>query len=210
MLVDRAVYAELLANALRGVEGLRVEAVAPDAASLVADTDAELDVVVVDVASPGGSLADVAKVLKARWPIVALVVCADANDRATLLAARNANVSALVDRAADLAGLVERIRATDGSITVVSPAALAQARAQLRSTAPRSPVAGYPRLTEREREVLEGISRGQSPAAIAASLRISVNTCRGYLRTLMAKLGARTQLEVASFVAEHGLPPETS
>jgi DNA-binding CsgD family transcriptional regulator len=54
--------------------------------------------------------------------------------------------------------------------------------------------------------VLELLSKGVAPAAIADQLGISVNTCRGYLRTLMAKMGARSQREVVAFVGLHGLP----
>ena len=93
-----------------------------------------------------------------------------------------------------------------GNLTVLSSSVVAQVRDRLRSSEPRSAAVVYPQLSEREREVLHGLSRGSSPAEIARTLGISLNTCRGYLRTLMAKLGARSQREVLAFVARHGLP----
>lgn len=207
LVVDRAIYASLLARALAEVDVCEIVGVATDAADFDAGIDT-IDVVVVDIVAAATDLVAQAETLRRRWPEVALVVCADSADRPTMLAAQAARVSALVDRSAELVTLVERIRATEGALTVVSSAAMAQARQQLRTSTARSPVAAYPRLTEREREVLEQLSRGHTTNLIASNLRISVNTARGYMKTLMAKLGARSRVELMAFVAEHGLPAE--
>ena len=183
MVTGRAVHAELWSSALSTFDGLQVAACVTSLDAL--DIQAErLDVVVLDLDS-GQAAARDAAVVTTTHPTVAAVV---------------------VERGMTLEAVVARIRTADPSMTMLSSGALHQARGQLRTTAPRSPVAAYPRLTEREREVLEALSRGNSTASIATELRMSVHTCRGHLRTLMAKLGARSQLEVLAFVAEHGLP----
>ena len=41
--------------------------------------------------------------------------------------------------------------------------------------------------------------------AIAQELDISVHTCRGYMKTLLSKLGAHSQLEAVVIAATHGL-----
>jgi DNA-binding NarL/FixJ family response regulator len=207
LVVDRAIYADLLGRALSTHDGVEVVAVAAAPVELPADVG-PLDVVVVDVATPAATLPGQVAQLRTRWPSVSIVLCAEAADRPTMLAAQVAGVAALVDRTADLETLVARIRETDGALTVVSAATIEQARHQLRTSTARSPVAAYPRLTEREREVLEQLSRGNTTTGIATNLRISVNTCRGYMKTLMAKLGARSRVELMAFVAEHGLPSD--
>ena len=209
LVVDRAIYASLLARVLCEQGGCEVVVVAADAADIPADV-AEFAVAIIDITAPAATMATQAAVLRSRWPDVALVLCADAADRSIMMAAQAAGVSALVDRSADLSMLLDRIRATDGGLTIVSSAAMAQARSQLRTSTARSPLAAYPRLTERERNVLEQLSRGNTTNVIAANLRISANTCRGYMKTLMAKLGARSRVELMAFVAEHGLPFEGS
>jgi DNA-binding NarL/FixJ family response regulator len=183
VVTGRAVHAELWSAALSAHDGIDVVASVTELADLDVEGDS-LDVVLLDLdSSPEAARASAA--LAAKWPSVAPVVA---------------------ERGMPLAAVIDRVRSADPSMTVLSSGALRQARGQLRTTARRSPVAAYPRLTERECEVLEALSRGNSTAAIAAELRMSVNTCRGHLRTLMAKLGARSQLEVLAFVAEHGLP----
>ncbi len=183
VVTGRAVHAALWERALATYDGLQVAACVTSLAAL--DIDAErLDVVVLDLDS-GHAAARDAAIVTTGHPAVATVV---------------------VERGMTLDAVVGRIRTADPSMTVLTSGALHQARGQLRTMAPRSPVAAYPRLTTREREVLESLSRGNSTSAIATELRMSVHTCRGHLRTLMAKLGARSQLEVLAFVAEHGLP----
>jgi DNA-binding NarL/FixJ family response regulator len=209
LVVDRAIYAQLLVRALAEYDGLEVVAAVDAPLDIRTDVSA-LDVVVVDVASPSSTLAGYVVQLRTRWPDVAVVLCSASSDRPTMLAAQASRVAALVDRTADLDTLVDRIRETEGALTVVSAAAIEQARHQLRTSTARSPVAAYPRLTEREREVLEQLSRGHTTNGIAGNLKISVNTCRGYMKTLMAKLGARSRVELMAFVAEHGLPPDRS
>ena len=50
-------------------------------------------------------------------------------------------------------------------------------------------------LTGREREVLTLMARGLDNQAIATELGIGYSTVRGHVRSLMAKLGARSRLE---------------
>ena len=183
MVTGRAVHAELWSAALSAHDGIDVVASVTELTDLDADGDS-LDVVVLDLDS-GPDAARASAVLAEKWPSIAPVVA---------------------ERGMPLLAVIDRVRRADPSMTVLSSSALHQARGQLRTSERRSPVAAYPRLTERECEVLESLSRGNSTAAIAGELRMSVHTCRGHLRTLMAKLGARSQLEVLAFVAEHGLP----
>jgi DNA-binding NarL/FixJ family response regulator len=60
-------------------------------------------------------------------------------------------------------------------------------------------------LSPRERDVLQGLGRGHSTRAIAEELGISVNTCRGYVKSLMTKLGAHSQLEAVLVANRTGL-----
>jgi DNA-binding NarL/FixJ family response regulator len=51
------------------------------------------------------------------------------------------------------------------------------------------------RLTNRELEVLAGMRRGETNQAIASALGISVHTVRGYVGSIMRKLGANSRVE---------------
>ena len=62
-----------------------------------------------------------------------------------------------------------------------------------------------PRLTDRERQVLDQLVRGHDTQTIAADLGITVNTCRGYLKNVMVKLGAHSQHQAVSIALRDGL-----
>ncbi|MBI4933993.1 MAG: response regulator transcription factor [Actinobacteria bacterium] len=185
VLMDRAVTAQAVAEAISAHHGLLVEAAATSLDE-VAESVESPSVVVVDQHTPQSSAAMLSEV-RNRWPEAAVV---------------------MLDGIATVEALVTAIRESTGDLTVLTASAVARARAQLRTSVVRPAVGVYARLTPREKEVLALLSAGASPASIAEQLKISVNTCRGYLRTLMAKLGARSQLEVVAFVNQHGLPDD--
>ncbi len=61
------------------------------------------------------------------------------------------------------------------------------------------------KLTGREQEVLTLMGRGMGVSAIARLLSISVHTCRGYVKSIHAKLDARSQLEAVVKAQRLGL-----
>ena len=65
-------------------------------------------------------------------------------------------------------------------------------------------------LTEREREVLDHVARGQSNKEIARKLDISHNTVKLHVRHILDKLNLRTRVEAAVFAFEHVNPSESS
>ena len=75
--------------------------------------------------------------------------------------------------------------------------------------APRTASAGsrgaVPQLTRREQEVLDCLGRGMQVKAIARVLGITLETCRGYVKSLHAKLGVRSQLEAVVKAQQLGL-----
>ena len=60
-------------------------------------------------------------------------------------------------------------------------------------------------LTDRERDVLRLIARGKSNKAIASTLFLSVGTVKGYVSTILAKLGVHDRTQAALFAVEHGI-----
>lgn len=58
-------------------------------------------------------------------------------------------------------------------------------------------------LTQREREILTYLSRGQSNKAIARALDISHDTVKLHVRHILAKLNLSSRVEAAVFAVEH-------
>ena len=93
-------------------------------------------------------------------------------------------------------------RAARGEMVVAS--AMTLKLAQLLQSGPRGSVKSelVATLTEREREVLDHVARGQSNKVIAQALDISHNTVKLHVRHIMDKLNLRSRVEAAVFAFE--------
>jgi len=63
---------------------------------------------------------------------------------------------------------------------------------------PKDDASGLGKLTRRERDVLQLLSRGQIDKEIAESLHISAWTVRGYVKSIFARLHVRTRTEAVA------------
>jgi DNA-binding NarL/FixJ family response regulator len=73
-----------------------------------------------------------------------------------------------------------------------------------------APPAHHPadELTPRERTVLELIGRGCSNKRIASELQLTEGTVKGYVSTVLAKLGVDDRTQAALYAVKHGLVKE--
>jgi DNA-binding NarL/FixJ family response regulator len=65
--------------------------------------------------------------------------------------------------------------------------------------------APFPRLTEREREVLELVARGYQNDRVAHHLGLSEKTVRNHVSAILAKLPAATRAEAVALARDEGL-----
>ena len=65
-------------------------------------------------------------------------------------------------------------------------------------------------ITSREQEVLTLLGEGLDVTVIARRLGISLNTCRGHVKSLLVKLGCHSQLEAVVEAVHQGLLPHLS
>jgi two-component system, NarL family, nitrate/nitrite response regulator NarL len=60
-------------------------------------------------------------------------------------------------------------------------------------------------LTEREREALDRLVRGESTAGMARAMGVRVSTARTHIDSVLCKLGAHTRLEAVAYAVREGL-----
>ena len=70
---------------------------------------------------------------------------------------------------------------------------------------PRDRAARGNELSERERDVLSRLARGESNRIIAERMYISIHTVRAHVRSLMQKLHVQNRVQAATYALEHGL-----
>jgi DNA-binding CsgD family transcriptional regulator len=61
-----------------------------------------------------------------------------------------------------------------------------------------------PRLSNRERQVLDELARGSRTEEMAADLHLSVHTIRSHTKSTLRKLGARTRAHAVAIAYSNG------
>ncbi len=163
------------------------------------------DVVLLDIAMPGGGL-DAARDIKAACPATRVVMLTVSEDEDDLLAAMKAGASGYVLKGAGAAELLGVIRSVHAGDVYVAPA-LAWGLLREMSRPRTTPL---DELTTREREVLELVSTGLSNQEIGDRLGLAGKTIKHYMTNILGKLQVRSRVEAALLAYREGITPPTA
>ena len=195
-------FAELLGAALRERPDLRYLGHArtgQEALRLVDETHPDVVLLDPDLSDSDGIA--IAELMRHRHPDTRVVILTASNEQALVGRATAAGAAGFLAKNGPLGDVLNAVHTAHGGGMTVSTDILARL---LRST---TPVTG-PRadgLAAREHEVLELMAAGLDPRAIGRRLGISVHTSRGYVKAVLAKLGAHSQLEAVAVARRRGL-----
>jgi DNA-binding NarL/FixJ family response regulator len=194
---DQALVACSIALALRGY-GMAAAAVPPGRVVELADRNAPAGgLVLLDLDRANDAVAVVTALCRAGWRV--LLVTGTAAETAVAMAVA-AGASGRVHKSRPLEELVRAATMVAGGQPVMSDVE----RTRLRTVAEAAQLAArrdrdrWSRLTPREREIVDRIAAGRRPAAIADEFVVSLATVRSHIRSILAKLGVGSQLEVAA------------
>lgn len=195
---DHHTFSELLTLGLDSHPDLACVGTADDVRSALQVVAREApDVVVMDVRLGQESGVEAAATITRRWPEVAVVVLTAYPTPQLLSEVVRAGASALLPKNGELKELLETVLRARPRLFTVPPRLMQSMMSE--SDAPVSP------LTPREHEVLAMLASGRDVRSISKELDISLNTCRGYVKSLLAKLGAHSQLEAVVMAHDRGL-----
>jgi DNA-binding NarL/FixJ family response regulator len=199
---DHQTFADLLSLALSSEPDLDCVGTAGSAAEAVAMA-AELkpDIVVMDIEMPRQDGLAATRRLREVVPDLVIVVVTAHRDPQWVLRATQAGASAFVPKNGSLPEMLDVLRRARNGGMLVAASAFGS------TTSTAEPTISTPRveLTQRERDVLHCLNRGMAPKAIARVLGISLHTCRGYVKSLLSKLGVSSQLEAVVTAQRLGL-----
>jgi DNA-binding NarL/FixJ family response regulator len=197
---DHVVFAQLVERALSQEADLACVGTASSLSQARQEFSAlRPDVVLMDVRLPDGDGIDAASELVREDPGVRIVVLSAFIDAALMRRANLAGATALLAKDGDLDELLQAIRCSEAGSLSVNPRLLHQlVRESVR-------VAPVPDLTQREREVLRMLAEGSDLTVIAREMSISVHTCRGHVKNVLAKLGVHSQLQAVVVAMRYGL-----
>lgn len=166
------------------------------------------DVLLSDAALPrrdGIAVAD--QITTARLPVRVVLLTGPEPD-AYVVSALRAGASGLLSHDTPAGELVAAIRTVAAGHAAVAPPILRQLLQRLVALAPQPPAAVAHRLdvlTDREREVLVHIARGESNDEIARALSVSQTTVKTHVGNVLTKLRLRDRVQAVVLAYESGL-----
>jgi DNA-binding NarL/FixJ family response regulator len=203
---DHPVVAEGLSSLLEDYPDITVAGVAASVAEIIPLIEKiTADVAVVDYHLPDGTVYDAVDRIRSRSPHTSIVlISADEGDE-PLLAAIQVDASGYLIKSATGEEIIRIIRAAAWGETTIPAGILTRALAVYReSTRHQEEQAQLESLTSREKEILAMMIRGADNRTVAERLQISYATVRTHVRSILTKLGARSQLEAVAKAREWG------
>lgn len=173
---------------------------APSAIEVVRDVAPDL--VLCDLHMPGGGGIAVAGAVAAEAPVVILTVSESERDVLDAVAAGAVGYLVKSTRPEELRDAL--LRAAAGE-PVFSPQLAALLIGEYRRLARSGGETATLPLSEREREVLAHVARGQSYRAVGEALFISPKTVENHVRNIMAKLHLGRRHELVRWAVDHGI-----
>ena len=206
--------------------GLRVVATAADGQEAVAAVERLAaeghapHVVLMDVRMPRLDGVEATRQITARWPEVRIVMLTTFDDEEYIVEGLRAGAKGYLLKDASSEQLVQAIRAVRRGESPLQPSVAAKLVARIarsqESAPPPAPVPAYPQptggstgmplddLTEREREILRLLAKGESNREIGEALFITEGTVKNHVSNILSKLGLRDRTQAALWARTHG------
>lgn len=201
---DHTVVRQGLAQLLGTTDDIVVVATVADGTDAQEAAEAaDPDVVLMDLSMPGLDGVEATRRLVAAAPDRRVVVLTSFAEQPRMLAALDAGASGYLLKDASPDEIIAAVRAAASGGAPLDPRA---ARALLdRQRGPVTTV-GTPKLSEREREVLDLVAVGLANKLIARRLGISERTVKAHLTRVFQQIGVTDRTQAALWAREHPAP----
>jgi two-component system nitrate/nitrite response regulator NarL len=206
---DHALCRRGLAELLERRPGISVAGFTgdPDEASRMISVE-NPDLVVLDLRMPQMDGLTLLKRLREEGCKAPALILTMSDSQEDLAKALRAGVRGYILKNMEPDDLVDAIQRVAKGEMVVAPALMLKLANMLDSTQQtQSRESLMVSLTEREREILEHLARGESNKTIARELDISHDTVKLHVRHILSKLNLTSRVEAAIFAVEHRIAP---
>lgn len=200
----------LVRQGMRAVIGAQLDIdvvgeAADGAAAVRVCVETQPDVVLMDLQMPGLNGIEATRRVRAATPSTAVVVLTMYDDDAMVFEAVAAGAVGYLLKGSDGGDIVAAIRSAAQGQAVFG-AALARRLQTWFARPPRN--APFPELSDREREILDGVAAGRTNAEIGATLFLSPKTVANNVSTILDKLHVAHRAEAIIRARDAGLGRE--
>jgi DNA-binding NarL/FixJ family response regulator len=180
-----------------------VEAATVDEAVREAVTS-QVDVVAMDLTLPDGDGIEATRRIIQRCPHANVLIVTLHDDEDRVVRALRAGARGYVLKDTEPDTVIDALRTVASGGVVLGPKIGPEVLANLQRT-PAKLAPPFDALTPREREMLAGLVRGDSNAAIAKHLNVSDKTVRNQLSIVFTKLGVSDRVQAALRARDAGI-----
>jgi len=164
--------------------------------------NAEVDVLLMDLAMPGQSGLDALAMLRAKAPKMGILILSGYPEEHYAISMIRQGASGYLNKECDPKEIVEAIRTVALGRRYVTPG-VAELLAQQLNRKDDAPV--HEQLSEREFQVFLKLARGETAGDIAKSLSLSVKTVSTYRTRLMEKMGLASNSDLTYYALKNRL-----
>ena len=191
--IDTAADMQLAGQAGSRADGLAMLAAAP------------ADVLLVDLGLPDGSGIDVIRAAVLKWPQCSIMVSTNFGDETHVMRSIEAGAAGYLLKDSSTLRMGEEIRSLAGGGSPISPIIARQVLARFRHPAATAAEPEQARLSQREQEVLDLITKGFTVHEIAGLMQLSHFTVRTFVRRIYSKLKVTSKAEAIYEARTQGL-----
>jgi len=200
---DHELFAEGLATLLNTEPHLEVVGTVTDGNQAVRQVrEQEPDVVIMDLSMPNLSGIEATQLIRAERPNVKVLCLSMHADRGYIMGALDAGASGYLLKDSAKKELLVAIRAVMANQVYLSPAVAGMVLDAAKSN---GATPALELLTDRERQIVQLLTRGKSTKEIAGRLHLSVKTVGTHRSHVMEKLHIRSIAELTKFAIREGL-----
>ncbi len=163
------------------------------------------DIVLMDVRMPGINGIDATHRILHTRPQVRVLVVTMFEDDSSVFAAMRAGARGYVLKEATNEEIVQAIRIVGNGGAIFSPAIATRLIAFFAQPHFSIPKTIFPELTDREREILDLLARGQSTTELGNRLGLSTKTISNYISNILTKLQVTDRAEAIVRARDAGL-----
>jgi NarL family two-component system response regulator YdfI len=167
-------------------------------------------VVLMDLRMPGMDGLIAIKHIRQQQPDINIVILTTYNEDALMIEGLRSGARSYLLKDTKRQVLFDTLRAAARGESLLSPEVIAKVVGQAGGAAPPAPKSppGEITLTDREREVLIGVARGERSKEIAAHLGITERTVKAHLASIYNKFGVDSRAAAIAVASQRGLLPK--